>query len=207
MRFESKIEDKGLLIFPQFSGLRIMMMPFHLEDVTSIPESMSLWRAAVNTLVGLSTVKTGTAYLTVDEAVVQAGQTHRRPGMHVDGLGGWGGGGGGWARNGMLFASNRIGCRGWAQVFDGEPDLNGGCEHLAEQCGEPVVMQPGRVYWCSPLAVHESIEQAETGQRQFVRLSMPNDCAWYDGYTRNPLGIEPAGPILPARTKFMQFRV
>lgn len=206
--FASKIEDKGSISFPEFTGLRIMMMPFRLEDADTIPDFMPQWRSAVGDLIALSNVKNGTAYLTIDEAHVVAGETHRRPGMHVDGLGAWGGGGGkgSWAANGMLIASNRIGCRGWHQTFAGEPGPNGECEHLAEQCGPEILMQPGRVYWCSPLAVHESIPQRETGARAFVRLSMPSDAPWFDGYTRNPTGVQPTGPVLPARTEFMAYR-
>lgn len=203
--FESKIEDKGTLAFPAFTGLRVMMLPFRLEDPATIPEHMSQWRDAVASLVDISTVKSGTAYMTIDEAHVGAGETHRRPGMHVDGLGGWGGGGGGWARNGMLVAADRIGCRGWPQTFEGAPAAHGSCEHLREQCREALVMQPGRVYWCSPLSVHESLQQAESGRRTFVRMSMPSNAPWYDGYTRNPM-VPPTGPILPARTEFMGFR-
>jgi hypothetical protein len=204
--FSSKIEDKGSLHFPEFTGLRIMMMPLRLEDEATIPEFMAQWRPAVRELIGISTVKHGTAYLTVDEAVVRAGETHRRPGMHVDGVGAWGGGGGGWARNGMLVASSRLGCRGWHQDFSGAPGDNGDCSHLADQCAAETLFQPGRVYWCSPLAVHESLPQQENGPRTLVRLSMPNDCPWFDGYTQNPTGILPTGPVLPARTEFMGYR-
>jgi hypothetical protein len=43
-------------------------------------------------------------------------------------------------------------------------------------------------------------------KRSLVRLSMPSDCPWYEGYTRNPLGVEPTGPVHPARTEFMAYR-
>jgi hypothetical protein len=196
MTFASQIEFKGHLTFPEFTGLRIMMMPFR---------PMAQWRPTVRELVGISTVKHGTAYLTIAEAIVKAGEPHRRPGMHVDGCGVWGGGGV-WSKRGMLVASSRVGCRGWHQEFDGAPGKNGDCSHLAEQCSVETVMQAGRVYWCSPLVVHESMPMAETGPRTFVRLSMPNDCPWFDGYTVNPTGVKPTGEVLAARVEFMGYR-
>lgn len=38
----------------------------------------------------------------------------------------------------------------------------------------------------------------EDCERTFVRLSMPNDAPWYNGYTKNPKGIKPTGVIIPA---------
>lgn len=202
-KWTSKIEEKGLILFPEFSGARVMMLPFRLDDLDTLP--VAHYRPAVRQLLNVCTVKTGVAYLTIDEAFVRAGETHRRPGMHVDGLGGWGGGGGGWARNGMLLASSIFGCRGWAQAFEGEIGPNGECEHLAGQCGPETKMLPNRVYWCNDLAVHESVPQSFDAPRQFIRLSMPSNAPWYEGYTRNP-AVAPTGPILPARTQFMSWR-
>jgi hypothetical protein len=89
----------------------------------------------------------GTAYLTIDEALIEAGKTQRRPGLHVDGIGpdgssgGWGGGGGGWGTNGMIVAASVAGCNVYTGEFQGWPGANGDCSHLAAQChDEP---QPG----------------------------------------------------------------
>lgn len=49
------------------------------------------------------------------------------------------------------------------------------------------------------LCVHESVEQKEDCERIFVRLSMPSAAPWFEGYTKNPLGILPTGKILPKR--------
>jgi hypothetical protein len=203
--FESKIEHKGTVQFPDFSGLRVMMLPFQMEDLDTLDCDAFEYKALVHDLIGHSTVKTGVAYLTIDEALVESGVAHRRPGMHVDGLGAWGGGGGAWARNGMLTASTVVGCRGWAQTFSGGPDENGGCDHMRHQCGPETVFEPNQVYWCGPLAVHESLPMDETQRRQFVRLSMPNSCDWYEGYTKNSMGVSPTGRVMPRRT-FLDYR-
>ena len=108
----------------------------------------------------------------------------------------------------VLVAASHVGCRGWAQTFRGEARPNGDCELLRSECdpAREVTMQAGEVYWCGPMAVHESLPLAKDARRQFVRLSMPSGAPWYEGYTRNPLGIEPSGPIRAARSELMAYR-
>jgi hypothetical protein len=210
----SKIERFGSVNFPTFSGVRIMMMPFRMEDLGTSPPMLGSWIWAIATLCQMSAVKKGVAYLTIDEAHVEVGRTHRRPGLHVDGIGedgscgAWGGGGGSWGANGMLVAASHVGCRAWAQEFAGNAGPNGDCEHLRVELDSTseVTMLPGEVYWCNPTAVHESLPMVESVGRQFVRLSMPSMAPWHEGYTRNPLGVEPTGPIHPARAEFMAYR-
>lgn len=211
--FHSEIRDVGGIEFPEFTGLRIMMMPLRLDDVAgTVPAFASAWHDQVERLAELAPVRTGVAYLTIDEALVKAGETHRRPGIHVDGVGpdgkagAWGGGG--YAYNGMLTSATHVGCRGWTGEFQGRPAPNGDCSALTRECvGKPeVVMQPGRVYFCGPMAVHEALPMPTDTRRQFVRLSMPSRSPWYEGYTRNPTGVEPEGEVHPPRTEFMGYR-
>jgi hypothetical protein len=212
MGFKSDIRRVGRLKFPEFAGTRVMMMPVRLDDPETVP--MTAWREPFADLVAMAPAKEGVGYLTIDQAHVKRGETHRRPGLHVDGIGpdgkagGWGGGGGGWGSNGMLVASDVVGCVGWAQEFDGYTCPNGDCGHLKRQLRADCSMMfwGGEVFWCGPLAVHRSLRMTVATRRTFVRLSMPNDCPWYEGYTRNPLGVEPTGPIHPARSGFMAYR-
>lgn len=214
MPFESTVTDVGEVDFPRYEGIRVMMMPFLLQDVWgTLPDSLADWRTAVGQIVDLGGDHHGTAYLTIDEAFVARGTTHRRPGLHVDGVGpdgdvgGWGGGGG-YGASGMLMASSRIGCIAWNQEFVGWPGRNGDCGHLADQCRSEgrVVLMPHRVYKCSPMTVHESLPAGLDQARQFVRVSMPSAAPWYEGYTENPLGIKPTGPIHPRRVREMGYR-
>jgi hypothetical protein len=105
----------------------------------------------------------------------------------------------------MLVAASVEGCRGFAQSFDGQPGANGDCSHLADQCLAPMSMLPNRVYWCSPLAVHESTAMDRHTRRQFVRLSMPSNAPWHEGYTPSQYGVLPTGPIHGVR-QGMSFR-
>lgn len=66
-------------------------------------------------------------------------------------------------------------------------------------------MVAGVVYGCGALTVHKSIPMVKDTPRQFVRLSMPSDAPWYEGYTVNPLGVKPTGPIHDRRA-FMDYR-
>lgn len=212
--FQSQIEQRGTLSFPPFTGVRVMMLPFRLDYLDTLKlDQLAPWQNTLRSLCAMSVIKQGVAYLTVDEAVVKGGETHRRPGLHVDGVGedgeagGWGGGGG-WGKSGMLVAADKLGCVGWNQTFQGQPGANGDAEHLRPQLRDEarVFMEGNQVYWVSPLAVHESLTMPQEQTRQFVRLSMPNDAPWYQGYTESPFGVKPTGEIRAARSTFMNYR-
>lgn len=191
--------------FPKFSGTRVMMMPFHIQyPVDSLPAYLKGYGEMVRCL---KLGEPGIGYLTVDEVFVKKGETHRRPGLHVDGYGSWGGGGG-WGGRGMILASTMQGCRAWQHESPIPVDSDGGLDHAREHFkdADSILMEPNTAYWCAPMAVHESIPQYIDWNRQFVRISMPNDFPWFEGYTENPFGIKPEGPILPARTKQMHYR-
>lgn len=211
--FRSEVEDLGPFQLPAYSGIRWMMMPFRLEDVQRTITAAA-WHEALQRMVALAPVQEGVGYLTIDEAEVEPGTTHRRPGIHVDGvgptggIGGWGGGGGGWGTGGMIVVASHLGCRAWVGAFETRIGPNGDCSHmkgmLRDEDAIPLLGQ--RAYWLNESCVHEPLPLATRTKRQFVRLSLPSDAPWYEGYTRNPLGVEPTGPIHPARAEFMAYR-
>lgn len=203
---ESRFQHMGSVELPEFTGTRVMMMPFVLGQ-DSLPESLAHWHLTIRRLCFFKPQyldKVG--YLTIEEKVVPASRTHRRAGLHVDGVyrngpGAWGGGGWGSVETGMLTVSNQVGCRAWNQLFTGWAGDEGDCEHLREQAlpERARTFQPGEAFWLGGLCVHESLPQAQDTPRQFVRVSLPSTAPWFDGYTVNPLGILPTGPILPRR--------
>lgn len=183
-----------------------MMMPFLMQEPRrSLPDSLSAWRDTVASICSLSAAKEGVGYLTIDEALVKAGETLRRPGLHVDGRGPYGGGGG-YSANGMFLSTNHAGCVGFVQDFDGEPGPDGDCEHLRPVLGEGTVLQAGRLYWCSPLAVHEAIPMLSDVHRQLIRVSMPSDAPYHLDHTPNPTGVMPHGVPGEPRPYHMSFR-
>lgn len=206
-----KLWNHTPMTFPDFSDTRIMMMPVVLGDLRGIPDH---YRAFVERLYGMieRRFEGEIGYLTIDERVVQAGNTLRRSGLHVDGYyqgrcGAWGGGGGwGSVGNGMLTVSSTPHCKAYLGRFAEEPDPEGGCDHfvLDEQHSE--TFSPNEVYWVDGACVHESLPVDVDTPRQFVRLSMPNNGPWFEGYTPNPEGIMPSAETLPRRDKFMSQR-
>lgn len=98
--------------------------------------------------------------------------------------------------------------RAWDQELPDYPAPNGDCTHLIDKLDPAncVMLEPSVVYWCGPLTVHEALPMASDTHRQFCRVSFPSDAPWYEGYTRNPLGIEPTGPTHAPRAAFMGYR-
>ena len=203
----------GSAELPRFSHIRVMHMPLLLGNADSARGAVSEdWLTTLQELMALVPEHHGeVGYLTSDERRVRAGESHRRPGLHVDGVfegrgGGWGGGGGGgWGSksNGLLTVSNHEGCRVWPCAAE-KTGHDGGCEDLRDvvgrQFGDGHVLVPGAVYWMGGMTVHESMPQACDVDRQFVRLSLPAPGSpWFEGYTRNPNGVQPSGPTLPRR--------
>lgn len=210
--FNSEVKNLGSFQLPEFSGIRWMMLPFHMEDIeNTIPNHQ--WHDTIKKMVDMAPVKSGVGYLTIDESFVPKGEFHRRPGLHVDGvdengsIGGWGGGGG-WGNGGMIVASSHTGAKSWTGNFKNTIGSNGDCSHMRDDLREEdaIYLLGGIAYFLNETAVHETIPMISDTNRQFVRLSMPSNAPWYEGYTENPLGVKPNGLIKPARSEFMNFR-
>ena len=215
--FKSEFEKMGVVTFPDFTGVRVMMLPIVLGNMGTVPDYLENWRPALAALCAMMPDSIGeVGYVTIDEAELKRGEVQRRPGLHVDGV--YHGGPGGWAvpapwappdgrhRGGMLIASTHRSVRVWSQEFEGEPGSEGECEHLLPQCQEDseTWIEPDQVLWCGGLCVHEAMPMPDDAKRQFVRLSMPSTAPWFEGYTINPK-VKPTGPILPRRA-FMDYR-
>ena len=204
MKFLSQFEKLCRFQLPAYSGTRIMMMPLVLGDLSTIPTFLSHYTGLLEHLFGICGHQGEVAYITIDEKIVRPSQSHRRAGLHVDGVynggpGSWGGGI--WGTNGLYTIASHAGCKAWNQEFSGKPEDEGECDHMRSQCIEErsELFEPNRIYWMSGMCVHESLRFTQTVQRQFVRLSMPSDAPWFEGYTENPLGTLPTGKILPRR--------
>ena len=202
-----KLWNHTPLEFPRFTGERIMMMPVVLGSTMGIPYRYhgfieQLFRTIERRFDGMI------GYLTIDEQDLSPEQTLRRSGLHVDGYyhgkcGAWGGGGGwGSVGNGMLTVSSTPHCRAYLGMIDGEPKDEGECDHLVMP-NDGEVFEENQVYWVDGACVHESLPVTEQTKRQFVRLSMPSNGPWFEGYTENPTGVMPSDEILPRRDKFM----
>lgn len=176
-KFNSTGYKVGSIKFPEFTGVRVMMMPFFAHDVDgSIPDSLSHYKQLIKEMISSApgNVKywdSNTAYLTIDEKQLTANECQRKEGLHVDGMydnmlaGAWGGSGGGWGScgNGMLLASNTDDlCKMWTGEVIGHPINDGDCEHLRNQLYnlDEFTFKAGDVVWADGYAyIKASLQQ------------------------------------------------
>lgn len=165
-----------------YAGRQHYMHNFDLSEPT-VPEGFEDYLPVVRRIVDSAGVRHGVAYLTVDEKVVKAGMSQRRPGAHVDGCFmptemRWGHGG--WNhycnhvpsdRMPVIVASSVAGCKVWEGEFMAEPREDGDLSHL--ELGDGLIAEAGRAYWLSPDCIHESMRFSEDTQRTFIRIAMP----------------------------------
>lgn len=164
-----------------YTGRQFYMHAFNIANPT-MPEGFEDYTEPVRALVTASGVKTGIAYLTVDEKVITAGMSQRRPGPHVDGCFmpekmKWGSGWNHYCNNipfermPIIVAASVPGCKAWRGKFDAQPTESGDLSHL--ELGEGEVLPPSMGYLLSPDCVHESLRFEKDTQRTFLRIALP----------------------------------
>jgi hypothetical protein len=180
-------------------------MRYHAFDLSDpqMPQGFEDYRAPVTALCQAAGALDGEAYLTVDEKIILAGMSQRRPRPHVDGcfrqVGdamSWGGGGGGsgWlhycndvgaspiGRMAVIVAASVAGCRAWKGRFIGRPASDGDLSHISDQLGAGEVLPPRVGYLLSPDCVHESMTFEQHTLRTFIRIALPvsfaDACEW-----------------------------
>lgn len=80
---KSIVKELGQVEFPAFTGERVYMLEIFKDK--PLPEPLARWEPTVaQMLLGVDT--DGPVYLMIDQKVVKATETHRRPGMHIDGF-------------------------------------------------------------------------------------------------------------------------
>lgn len=132
----------------------------------------------------------GMAYMTVDEKIVAADASQRRPGPHIDGCfmpdrGNWGQDDRGrwlhycndvpFKRMPIIVAASVAGCRAFNGIFDGKPTGTGDLSHIAVKLGEGEILPANVGYLLSPDCVHESMRFSEPTRRTFLRIALPTD--------------------------------
>lgn len=172
-----------------FKGRRHYMHTFDVENPTML-EGYEDYLPIVQTLLNDAGVKTGLAHMTVDEKIVKAGMSQRRPKPHVDGCFvpqalSWSHPSPGWLhtcndigrgpiqRMAVIVAASEIGCRVWQGVFEGEPTDKGDLTHISDQLGEGEILPAHQGYLLSPDCVHESMVMEKETARTFLRIALP----------------------------------
>lgn len=188
----SIVKQGGDVTFPAFMAERIYMHEFTKCD--GLPKHLSRWQPTVDAMLdGIDT--DGPIYLMVDQKVVKAGVTHRRPGMHIDGYwipakqchgDGWGHSpshkvhghsthctSGDWPNESIILASNVAACKGLVGEYSGAIGKGGDCSHLDLSGLTELLMQPNKVYVGNVTFLHESLPVLANCERTVVRLNVP----------------------------------
>lgn len=179
----SDYRQLGYVAFPAFLGRQRYMHAFNI-DAPVMAEGYEDYLPAVTALCRASGVPSGTAYMTVDEKIVHAGQSQRRPAPHVDGCflpdaSRWGHPGPSWGhgaylrRMSVIVAASVSGCKAWRGQFAAQPDNNGDLSHIAAHLGSGELLPASVGYLLSPDCVHESMAVRRDVRRSFLRIALP----------------------------------
>jgi hypothetical protein len=191
--------------FPEYSGLRCLMMPYIQGEPDSIPADYHAYRDIISTLY-FSRGDIG--YLTIDESPVQQGMAHRcsraktSRALHTEAgkipgrIYVWGGGGWGTRHRvelepdvAILLANNiDDSCAIWDAIHE-DTSLDGDIGHLAEQypIETATLMKAGEVRQIGIFTPHESLPVQHAANRQFLRILSSGVHGREEYFTVNPL--------------------
>jgi len=191
--------------FPAYRNRCINMMPIIMGDHKSIPNPFRDYIPMINMCMQHKKEEMGkVGYLTIDEKYVQAGQSHRRGGLHVERSQAlrWGSGWGG--TKGGLFFSNNIDDSLCIYNHIMNPSRIGklGSIEPRELKNKLAFQVPAhQLMWLTDLTPHESLPLLSSARRQMFRLVTSDVSIWYTKHnTKNPLGVQP-GPLTEISNK------
>lgn len=187
--FNSVVQQRGAVPFATHINERVYMQEFYKH--APLPTNLHRWAKTLDAMLdGVDT--DGPMYLMIDQGVVRAGTSQRRPGVHIDGY--WvpsiqahGGGrhegrwdnGGGWntagfvEKEGILLASSVQAAQAFSGDFAGQPGEGGDCSHIDIGHLSPTTMLAGSVYAGNVTMLHESLPVAFDTLRTLVRINVP----------------------------------
>jgi len=195
----------GNLQFPEFTGLRCLMMPYIQGDSKSVPQKYLPYK---NILEEVFIRKGDLGFLTIDESIVNAGVPHRgaraktsralhtevgkKPGKIYC----WGGGGWGTShkveldKNVRILLANNLdnSCAVWNQEhLDTSNDGDIGYASDMYPYKDAIMMQAGEIFNIGILTPHESLPVKKTINRQFLRIISSGVYGRETYFTINPL--------------------
>eukprot|EP00931_Biecheleriopsis_adriatica_P118592 TRINITY_DN93957_c0_g1_i1.p1 TRINITY_DN93957_c0_g1~~TRINITY_DN93957_c0_g1_i1.p1 ORF type:complete len:371 (-),score=52.51 TRINITY_DN93957_c0_g1_i1:204-1316(-) len=216
---EEEVEEEGqeefvmprnrLVEFPDPQDININMMPFVIGDKSSMPEQYRHYWGLIESCNLPADEQGKVGYLTIQESFVMAGETQRRPGLHIESPGSlaipgeyksqrydWGCGAVigdlSKVKGGIYMASNLAdSCRIWNLHITDPAALCGklgSLEHIRHLIGEGTKMKANALYWLTDATPHESLALETGSYRQFFRLVTSSLSVWYaDHSTQNEL--------------------
>ena len=202
MRYATKI---GNIKFPEFSGIRCLMMPYIQGEIDSVPEEYNTYKDIIQTVF----VRKGDiGFLTIDESVIpetgiQRGARskfgralHTEAGLHNGRLG-WGGSLG-WGDRRLVsldpgtefLIANNIdkSCAVWDAIHP-DTSLDGDIGDCADQYPyeDAIILDAGEVYKIGVLTPHEGLPVSGYDKRQFLRIVGKGVIGREEYFTENPL--------------------
>lgn len=191
--------------FPEFTGIRCLMMPYIQGEVESLPEE---YRSYGDIIKNLVFKKGDVGFLTIDESEAVAGNPHRgarakhgralhtEAGRHPDSSYQWGGYQWGGENRVTLDPDVEIllanslddSCALWDTTHY-DTTLDGDIGHLANQYpyDKAVLMKAGEVHKIGILTPHESLSVKKNVFRQFLRIISSGVHGRESYFTVNPL--------------------
>lgn len=201
------------IAFPEYSGIRCLMMPYIQGDPLSVPSMYDAYRRII---ASVFIRKGDIGYLTIDESPVTAGKPHRgqraahgraihtEAGKGPTGAYGWGGPTPGWGgpdsvtgrhtvtldRDVQILLANSLDetCAIWNTEHE-DTSINGDIGHVANmypyEAG--ILMRVGDVHKIGILTPHESLPVRVSGNRQFLRIVSSGVHGREEYFTRNSL--------------------
>lgn len=177
-----------------YAGRQKYMHSFDLSD-PKMAEGFEDYLEPVIALCRAAGALIGIAHMTVDEKLVRAGMSQRRPRPHVDGCfvperSTWGHDGPGWnhycndirqgpvGRMAVIVAANAPGCRAWRGKFEANPASDGDLSQLLPVLGTGEILPENVGYVLSPDCVHESMILPVDTERTFLRIALPLEYAF-----------------------------
>lgn len=198
---------KTKIKFPQFTGIRCLMMPFIQGRSETVPEE---YRGKYGDILESVYDKAGeVGFLTIDESVAKAGCPHRgtrarhgralhtEAGRHPDRVYAWGSGGG-WGsshrvtldRDVKVLLANNLddSCAIWNAEHE-NTSIDGDIGYAAEQYPykDAILMKAGEVHEIGILTPHESLPVKENVCRQFLRIISSGVHGRENHFTENPI--------------------
>ncbi len=207
VRMELNMNEKiGTLTFPDYTGLRCLMMPYIQGDPTSVPEE---YRSYFDILISFYFEKDQIGFLTIDESIAFKDTPHRGDrakygrALHTEaGLCKktntykWGGptwGGSPTVRldsNTQILLANSIdnSCAIWdAEHTETSEDGDIGYESEMYPYSKATFLQANSIHQIGIFTPHESVPVTDTTHRQFIRILSSGVHGRESYFTKNPL--------------------
>ncbi len=199
-----KTTKTGYVSFPQFSGIRCLMMPYIQGDPNSIPAMYSPYADIISSVF----LKKGDiGFLTIDESIVMKGNPHRGQraryarALHTEAGKNplnntyqWGGWGGGTRvildRDVKILLANNLddSCAVWDAEHE-NTSTDGDIGYAADDYpySTAVLLKAGELHEIGIFTPHESLPVEQDFNRQFLRILSAGVYGREEYFTQNPL--------------------